>query len=116
MRCLEQSDQKGNPDRAQPGNLSEKLIGWMLVAFGQQLPPRFSTYPHQNVELLTPSVRSRRLKPTLKGAPFYNALTAWVVQNQAPQPSIVLARHSIVLARHWAANFAADRDFRQALY
>jgi hypothetical protein len=25
MRCLNQSDQKGDPDRAQPGNLFEKL-------------------------------------------------------------------------------------------
>ena len=39
MRCLDESDQKGNPDRPQLGNLSQKLMGWMLPAFPQQLPP-----------------------------------------------------------------------------
>ena len=52
MRCLDESDHKSNPDGAQPGNLSEKLLGWMLSAFCQQLPPRFSTYLQQHVELL----------------------------------------------------------------
>src|ERR1700686_1813150 len=27
MRCLNESDQKGDPDRAQPGNLFEELTG-----------------------------------------------------------------------------------------
>src|SRR5438309_643207 len=26
---------RANPDEAQPGNLSEKLLGWMLPAFGR---------------------------------------------------------------------------------
>jgi hypothetical protein len=52
MRCLKQSDQKGDPDRAQPGNLFEELTGGMLPAFRQQLLPRFLPYPHQKVELL----------------------------------------------------------------
>jgi hypothetical protein len=33
MRCLKESDQKGDPDRAQPGNLFEELTGRMLPAF-----------------------------------------------------------------------------------
>jgi len=52
MRCLDESDQKGNSDGPQLGNLSQKLMGWMLPAFPQQLPPRFSTYLQQHVELL----------------------------------------------------------------
>jgi hypothetical protein len=52
MRCLDESDHKSNPDGAQPGYLSEKLLGWMLPAFPQQLPPRFSTNLQQHVELL----------------------------------------------------------------
>ena len=52
MRCLNESDQKGNPDRAQPGNLFEQLTGGMLPAFRQQLLPRFLPYLHQKVELL----------------------------------------------------------------
>jgi hypothetical protein len=39
MPCLDESDQKGNPDGTQLGNLSQKLMGWMLPAFPQQLPP-----------------------------------------------------------------------------
>src|ERR1700676_3416100 len=52
MRCLNESDQKGGPDRAQPGNLLEKLTGGMLPAFRQQFVPCFLPYPHQKVELL----------------------------------------------------------------
>src|ERR1700688_3063029 len=52
MRCLNKSDQKGDPDRAQPGNLFEELTGGMLPAFRQQLLPRFLPYLHQKVELL----------------------------------------------------------------
>jgi hypothetical protein len=52
MRCLDESDHKSNPDGAQSGNLSEKLLGGMLPALCQQLPPRFSTYLQQHVELL----------------------------------------------------------------
>src|SRR6202451_2765508 len=52
MRRLKESDQKGDPDRAQPGNLFEELAGRMLPAFRQQLLPRFFPYPHQEVELL----------------------------------------------------------------
>src|SRR5260370_29247368 len=52
MRCLNESDQKGHPDRAQPGNLLKKLTGGMFPAFRQQLLPRFLPYPHQKVELL----------------------------------------------------------------
>src|SRR5260370_34248836 len=52
MRCLNESDQKGDPDRAQPGNLFEELTGGMLPAFGQQLLPCFLSYLHQKVELL----------------------------------------------------------------
>src|SRR6202140_5996091 len=52
MRCLKESDQKGDPYRAQPGNLFEELTGRMLPAFRQQLLPRFLPYPHQEVELL----------------------------------------------------------------
>src|ERR1700681_3438803 len=52
MRCLNESDQKGHPDRAQPGNLLEELTGGMFPAFRQQLLPRFLPYPHQKVELL----------------------------------------------------------------
>jgi len=52
MRCLNESDQKGDPDRAQPGNLLEKLTGGMLPAFRQQFVPCFLPYPHQKVELL----------------------------------------------------------------
>jgi hypothetical protein len=33
MRCLNESDQKGHADRAQPGNLLEELTGRMLLAF-----------------------------------------------------------------------------------
>ena len=52
MRCLQQSDQKSDPDRAQPGNLLEKRAGGMLPAFRQQLLPRLFPYPHQEVKLL----------------------------------------------------------------
>src|SRR5260370_30461254 len=52
MRCLNESDQKGHPDRAQPGNLLEELTGGIFPAFRQQLLPRFLPYPHQKVELL----------------------------------------------------------------
>jgi hypothetical protein len=52
MRCLKERDRKGDPDRAQPGNLFEELTGGMLPAFRQQLLPRFLPYPHQKVELL----------------------------------------------------------------
>src|ERR1035437_5044812 len=52
MRCLNERDQKGDADRAQPGNLFEKLTSGMLPAFRQQLLPRFLPYPHQKVELL----------------------------------------------------------------
>ena len=52
MWCLEQSDQKRDSDRAQQGNLSKKLMGGMLLAFGQQLPPCLPTYLHQAIELL----------------------------------------------------------------
>src|SRR6266446_8352851 len=52
MRCLDESNQKGNPDGPQPGNLSQKLMGWMLPAFPQQLTPRFAADLQQNVELL----------------------------------------------------------------
>src|ERR1019366_6638169 len=52
MRCLNESDQKGDPDRAQPGNLFEELTGRMFPAFRQQLLPRFLPCPHQKVELL----------------------------------------------------------------
>src|SRR5579871_287361 len=52
MRCLNKSDQKGNPDRAQPGNLFEELAGGMVPALRQQLLRRFLPYPHQKVELL----------------------------------------------------------------
>src|SRR6202171_5007490 len=52
MRCLNQSDQKGDPDRAQPGNLFEELTGGMLPAFRQQLLPRFLPCFHPKVELL----------------------------------------------------------------
>jgi hypothetical protein len=41
MWCLNESDQKGDPDRAQPGNLFEELTGGMLPAFRQQFLPRF---------------------------------------------------------------------------
>jgi hypothetical protein len=62
MRCLNESDQKGDPDRAQRGNLFEELTGGMLSAFRQQLLPRFLPYPHQKVELsiglLSPTARS----------------------------------------------------------
>jgi hypothetical protein len=34
MRCLEQSDQKRDSDRPKQGNLSEQLMGGMLLAFG----------------------------------------------------------------------------------
>src|ERR1700687_4532718 len=51
MRCLNESDQKGDPDRAQPGNLFEELTGGMLPAFGQQLLPCFLSYLHQKVVL-----------------------------------------------------------------
>src|ERR1035437_7811626 len=51
MRCLQKSDHKGHPDRAQPGNLLEKLAGGMLPAFRQHLRARFLTYPHQKIEL-----------------------------------------------------------------
>jgi hypothetical protein len=46
MRCLEQSDQKRDSDRTQQGDLSKKLMGGMLLAFCQQLPPRLPTYLH----------------------------------------------------------------------
>ena len=52
MWCLDQGDQQGHSDRAQGGNLSEKLRGWMPLAFCQQLAPRFSTDLHQGVKLL----------------------------------------------------------------
>ena len=52
MRCLKERDQKGDPDRAQPGNLFEELTGGMFPAFRQHLLPRFLPYPHQKVELL----------------------------------------------------------------
>jgi hypothetical protein len=52
MRCLNESDQKGDPYWAQPGNLLEALTGGMLPAFRQQLLPRFLPYPHQKVKLL----------------------------------------------------------------
>ena len=52
MWCLEQSDQKRDSDRAQQGNLSKKLMGGMLLDFGQQLPPCLPTYLHQGIELL----------------------------------------------------------------
>ena len=41
MRGLEQGDQQCHPDRAQPGNLPEQLMGRMFLAFRQQLPPCF---------------------------------------------------------------------------
>src|SRR5258707_3729039 len=52
MRCLNKSDQKGDTDRAQPGNLFEELTGRMLPAFRQQLLPRFLPYLRQKIELL----------------------------------------------------------------
>src|SRR5258705_7438900 len=52
MRCLNKSDQKGDTDRAQPGNLFEELTGRMLPAFRQQLLPRFLPYLSQKMELL----------------------------------------------------------------
>src|ERR1700693_3362662 len=52
MRCLNESDQKGDPDRAQPGNLFEELTGGMLATFRQQLLPRCLPNLHQKVELL----------------------------------------------------------------
>jgi hypothetical protein len=51
MWCLEQGDQKCDSDWAQQGNLSEKLLGGMLLALRQQVPPRLPTYLHQSVEL-----------------------------------------------------------------
>jgi hypothetical protein len=76
MRCLDQSDYKRNPNGPQPGNLSEKLLGWMLPAFPQQLPPRFSTYLQQHVELLI----------ELLGA------TAYAYLRQFLQPRATMAR------------------------
>src|SRR4029077_5149004 len=52
MWRLNESDQKGYPDRAQPGNLFEELTGGMLPALRQQLLPHFLPYPYQKVELL----------------------------------------------------------------
>src|ERR1700686_1701219 len=52
VRGPNKSDQKGDPDRAQPGNLFEELTGGMLPAFRQQLLPRFLPYLHQKIELL----------------------------------------------------------------
>jgi hypothetical protein len=52
MWCLDQGDQQSNSDRAEAGNLSEKLISWMLLAFYQQLASCFSTDLCQGVELL----------------------------------------------------------------
>ena len=76
MWCLEQSDQKRDSDRAQQGNLSEKLMGGMLLAFDHQLPPRLATYLRQSIELLiellgaTTHARLRQLfQPTTTMAP-----------------------------------------------
>ena len=52
MRSLDQADQQRHSDRTQTGNLPQKLMGWMLFAFGQQLSPRFSTDLSQTIELL----------------------------------------------------------------
>src|SRR6202167_3282974 len=52
MRCLNERDQKSDPDRTQPGNLLEELTGGMFQAVRQQLLPRFLPYPHQKVQLL----------------------------------------------------------------
>jgi len=52
MWCLDESDQQGHSDRAQAGNLSQKLRGWMLLAFYQQLASCFSTDLCQGVKLL----------------------------------------------------------------
>src|SRR5262249_31274725 len=52
MRCLDQSDQKGNPDGSQLGNLSQKFMGWMLPAFPQQLPSGVAPDLQQDIELL----------------------------------------------------------------
>src|SRR5580692_7655025 len=52
MWCLKQGDQKRDSDRAQHRNLSEKLLGSVLLALRQQLPPCLTTYLHQRVELL----------------------------------------------------------------
>ena len=37
MRCLNESDQKGDSDRAQPGNLFEELTGGMFPAVAFRL-------------------------------------------------------------------------------
>src|ERR1700722_3058267 len=52
MWCLKQGDQECDSDRAQQRNLSEKLLGGMLLALRQQLPTCLTTYLHQPVELL----------------------------------------------------------------
>jgi hypothetical protein len=72
MRRLEQCDQERDADRAQQRDLSEKLLGGMLVAFCQQLPPRLPTYLHRSIELFikllsaSPHSRLRQLfQPTV---------------------------------------------------
>src|SRR5689334_2886409 len=52
MRCLDQANQQRYPDWAKSGNLAEKLIGWMLLTFGQQLGTHFSTDLSQRIQLL----------------------------------------------------------------
>lgn len=52
MRRLDQADQQRDPDRAQPGNLAEKLIGGVLLTFEQQLGTHFSTDLSQGIQLL----------------------------------------------------------------
>src|SRR5439155_8200281 len=52
MRRLYQSNDQSHPNRPQSRYLSEKLMSWMLLAFGQQLPPGLSTQVQQNIQLL----------------------------------------------------------------
>jgi hypothetical protein len=58
MWCLQQRDQKRDPDRTEQRNLSQKLMGGMFLAFGQQLSPRLPTDLHQTIQLLIELLRA----------------------------------------------------------
>src|ERR1017187_1793676 len=77
MRCLNESDQKGDPDRAQPGNLFEELtggIGNQVAARSSQASLRTSwlpgaSYEHDPRRLISrDSLDGTRASPQIKSA------------------------------------------------